>query len=74
LVQHARKPGDRGPGGWWIFTEIHVAYPRGEVYCHDLAGVITGLRGSSASPHATKPSRSWNARRWRSGVGELVLP
>jgi len=33
-----RKPGRRGPGGWWIFTEIHVAYPRGEIYCHDTAG------------------------------------
>jgi len=33
-----RKPGSRGPGGWWIFTEIHVAYVRGEIYCHDAAG------------------------------------
>jgi Uma2 family endonuclease len=33
-----RKPGARGPGGWWIFTEIHVAYPGGEVYCHDAGG------------------------------------
>ena len=33
-----RKPGSRGPGGWWIFTEIHVGYPRGEIYCHDAAG------------------------------------
>lgn len=33
-----RRPGGRGPGGWWIFTEIHVGYPRGEVYCHDAAG------------------------------------
>ena len=33
-----RKPGGRGPGGWWIFTEIHVGYPSGEVYCHDTAG------------------------------------
>jgi Uma2 family endonuclease len=33
-----RRPGRRGPGGWWVFTEIHVAYPRGERYCHDLAG------------------------------------
>ena len=33
-----RKPGSRGPGGWWIVTEIHVEYPRGEVYCHDVAG------------------------------------
>jgi Uma2 family endonuclease len=33
-----RKPGSRGPGGWWIFTEIHVEYLHGEVYCHDAAG------------------------------------
>lgn len=33
-----RRPGSRGPGGWWIFTEIHVGYPRGEIYCHDSAG------------------------------------
>ena len=33
-----RKPGRRGPGGWWIFTEIHVGYPSSEVYCHDTAG------------------------------------
>jgi Uma2 family endonuclease len=33
-----RKPGSRGPGGWWIFTEIHVGYPRGDIYCHDAAG------------------------------------
>ena len=33
-----RRPGSRGPGGWWILTEIHVGYPRGEIYCHDTAG------------------------------------
>jgi Uma2 family endonuclease len=33
-----RKPSSRGPGGWWVFTEIHVGYPQGEVYCHDTAG------------------------------------
>lgn len=33
-----RKPGPRGPGGWWILPEIHTGYPRGEVYCHDMAG------------------------------------
>src|SRR2546427_10873751 len=34
-----RRPGGKGgPGGWCIFTEIHVAYPNGEVYCHDAAG------------------------------------
>ncbi len=34
-----RRPGSpRGPGGSWLFTEIHVAYAGGEVYCHDVAG------------------------------------
>src|SRR5262245_32355293 len=33
-----RRPGQRGPGGWWILTEIHVEYASGEVYCHDVAG------------------------------------
>lgn len=33
-----RRPGPRGPGGWWILTEIHVAYETGEIYCHDMAG------------------------------------
>lgn len=33
-----RKPGARGPGGWWIYTEIHVGYASGDVFCHDAAG------------------------------------
>jgi Uma2 family endonuclease len=33
-----RRPGRRGPGGWWIMTEIHVEYATGEIYCHDAAG------------------------------------
>jgi Uma2 family endonuclease len=33
-----RKPGPRGPGGWWVYTEIHTGYARGEIYCHDTAG------------------------------------
>lgn len=33
-----RRPGKRGPGGWWILTEIHVEYPSGDVFCHDAAG------------------------------------
>jgi Uma2 family endonuclease len=33
-----RRPGGRDPGGWWLFTEIHVEYPRGEIYCDDAAG------------------------------------
>jgi Uma2 family endonuclease len=34
-----RRPGGRnGPGGWWLFNEIHVAYANGDLYCHDAAG------------------------------------
>jgi Uma2 family endonuclease len=33
-----RRGGGDNPGGWWLGTELHVEYPAGEVYCHDLAG------------------------------------
>lgn len=33
-----RVGGPRGPGGWWIVSEVHVEYATGELYCHDLAG------------------------------------
>ena len=33
-----RAGGPRGPGGWWIATEVHVGYGAGEIYCHDAAG------------------------------------
>jgi Uma2 family endonuclease len=33
-----RRPGSRGPGGWWLMTEIHTEYRTGEIYCHDTAG------------------------------------
>lgn len=39
-----RRPSSRGPGGWWLFTEIHVQYPRGEIYCHDVAGCSLHVR------------------------------
>jgi Uma2 family endonuclease len=32
-----RRPGGRGPGGWWIFSEIHTAYGE-QMFCHDAAG------------------------------------
>ncbi len=32
-----RKPGGRWPGGWWIGSEIHVAYGD-ELFCHDVVG------------------------------------
>jgi Uma2 family endonuclease len=38
LAPFNRKAGSpRGPGGWWIGTEVHVGYAD-EIYCHDVAG------------------------------------
>jgi Uma2 family endonuclease len=34
-----RKPGGTSaPGGWWLFTDLHVGYSSGDVYAHDLSG------------------------------------
>lgn len=30
--------GPRGPGGWWLMTEVEVFYEAHETYRHDLAG------------------------------------
>lgn len=42
--------GPRGPGGWWIVTEVEVDYPRFvEVFRHDLVGFRRDL-------HPDRPS------------------
>jgi Uma2 family endonuclease len=61
-----RRPGSRGPGGWWIFTEIHVAYPRGDVYCHDTAGWRRDRL-------ATRPN-TWPVHTRPDWVCEIVSP
>lgn len=33
-----RRPGARGPGGWWIHVEVHVEHAPHELCCHDAAG------------------------------------
>jgi Uma2 family endonuclease len=33
-----RRPGSRGPGGWWIHVEVHVEHQPHELCCHDAAG------------------------------------
>ncbi len=34
-----RTGGPRGPGGWWLMTEVEVLYPEtGEVFRHDVVG------------------------------------
>lgn len=61
-----RKPGGNGPGGWWIFTEIHTGYSRGEIYCHDCAG----WRRDRV---ATRPT-GWPVRIRPDWVAEIVSP
>lgn len=35
----SRRPGGTdGPGGWWILTEVHVAFGTHDVLCPDLVG------------------------------------
>lgn len=40
LDPYNRKPGGpRGPGGWWIMSELDIRYPQtDEVFRHDLCG------------------------------------
>lgn len=40
LFPFMRKTGGpRGPGGWWIMSEVELLYPqKGEAYRHDLVG------------------------------------
>lgn len=33
-----RRAGDRGPGGWWITSEVDIAFEEHEVYRPDLSG------------------------------------
>jgi Uma2 family endonuclease len=61
-----RRPGARGPGGWWLFTEIHVGYPGGEIYCHDAAG----WRRNRVPERPTE----WPVRTRPDWVCEIVSP
>ena len=62
-----RRPGGKGgPGGWWLFTEIHVAYPGGEIYCHDAAG----WRRDRVLDRPTE----WPVRIRPDWVGEIMSP
>jgi Uma2 family endonuclease len=62
-----RRPGGKGgPGGWWLFTEIHVAYPNGEIYCHDAAGWRRDRVQDQPSEWPVRVRPDW--------VGEIVSP
>jgi Uma2 family endonuclease len=60
-----RRPGSRGPGGWWIMLEIHVEYS-GEIYCHDAAGWRRDRLAAMPSEWPVKISPDW--------VCEIVSP
>jgi len=38
LGPYNRRSGGRGPGGWWIATEVEVQYDEQQIYRHDLVG------------------------------------
>jgi Uma2 family endonuclease len=61
-----RRPGGSGPGGWWLFTEIHVGYPDGETYCHDAAGW--------RRERVPEEPRDWPVRLRPDWVAEIVSP
>jgi len=61
-----RRSGGRGPGGWWLFMEIHVEYPHGEIYCHDVAG----WRRDRLAERPTE----WPVRNRPDWVCEIVSP
>ena len=48
-----RRPGGRGPGGWWILTEVEVELEAHEVYRPD----VVGFRGhlTVGKPHRRDP-------------------
>ena len=36
--RYNREPGGKWPGGWYLATEVDVAYPSATLLTHDLAG------------------------------------
>src|SRR5690606_32234684 len=55
-----RSGGGSGPGGWWLMTEVEVAYTGGDVYRHDAVG---GRRDR----HAERPEGDTGAGASRLG-------
>src|SRR5258708_36470813 len=61
-----RAGGPRGPGGWWIFVELHAQYASGDVFCHDVCGYRRDRL-------ATRPS-GWPVHTVPNWVCEIVSP
>ena len=51
--------GPRGPGGWWIVTEVEVAYGAHEVFRHDLAGWRRARLPSAPSDRPVETRPDW---------------
>jgi Uma2 family endonuclease len=57
LARFAGPPSSEQPGGWELFSELHVIYGPHEIYCHDLAGYY--LERSPAEPGWTSVRPNW---------------
>jgi Uma2 family endonuclease len=55
-----RDGGPRGPGGWWILTEVDVLYPKThEVFRHDLVGFRRGSHAQRPNDMPVKACPDW---------------
>ena len=52
--------GPRGPGGWWLVTEVDILYPqRSEVFRHDVSGFRRDLHPERPSGMPVKVRPDW---------------
>ena len=61
LDPHHRKPGGpRGPGGWWIMSEVEVLYPpREDVYRHDVVGFRRDIHAGRPAGFPVRERPDW---------------
>lgn len=69
-----RKPGSPGElGGWWVFTNLHVAYRSGEVYEHDLCGFRRDHHPECPSRFPTTAQPDWACEILSDKKRDLVI-
>lgn len=57
---HRKPGGPRGPGGWWIMTEVEVHYARsGEVFRHDVVGFRRDRHDACPTEFPVKARPDW---------------
>lgn len=60
LAPFNRRGGPRGPGGWWIMTEVDTFYAKtGEVFRHDVSGYRRDLHEVRPTGMPTKTRPDW---------------